>query len=260
MPNDVILPSGLAGFIRELGIEEENVLTNPKLTRSGKGLHRVFKNCWIETTNPGIYDFGDKGFEPMKLLQGDGVVLLVNLRILSYGAEFVFDINCPICGDKIPWELDLREYLEENIRPLPEKSKEIIREKQGLFDCVLPKSNRKMDFHLLTLKEELQFPRVRRDSADKMSSAVLDLSIVRIEGAENDKARRVFLGLDPIPDKWDGSREVIVSADANYFRQELEEVNCGLETTFGVECPMHGEVSVELPFREGFLLPRRKRR
>ena len=259
MPTEVTFPSGLVGEIRELGIEEENVFTNPKLARNAKALHRVFKNCWEKTVEPSIYEFGESGFQPGKLLQGDGIVYLALLRIESYGPEFLFDVNCPICGEKIPWEVDLKGYLEENIQWLPDDSKRIIRDEKGIFKCTLPRCGKEISFRLLTLRDELAFPRVRRESGDKMSSAVLDMAIAKIEGIEDDKARRIFLGLEPMPDGWTGEKQ-ITSGDANYFRQELESVNCGLETNFGVECTTHGEVTVELPFRGDFLLPRRRRR
>ncbi len=257
MPTEVTLPSGLKGMIREFGILEENLMSDPRHARSGRNLHRAFKECWLETIDAGIYDFGEQGFVPNKLLQGDGVVLLVLLRIESYGPEYFFDINCPICGTLIPWELDLNEYLEDNIQKLPEESKRVIKEENGIFKGKFPRCGKEFSFRLLTLRDELKFPEIRQRSSDRLSSVLLNNMISKIEGVDH---KNFFLGVDPYPEGWKGTFETLSSFDANHFRQDSDEVSCGLETSFTVECPMHGEVKVELPFREGFMLPKRRRR
>jgi hypothetical protein len=90
-----------------------------------------------------------------------------------------------------------------------------------------------------------------------MSSSLLDLAIFEIEGVEH---KRAFLGLEGYPRGYDGDTSVMSSADASFLRDEMEEVNGGLITTFDVECVTHGEVAVDLPFRDNFLLPKRRRR
>jgi len=255
--SEVLLPSGLRGIIRELGIPEENMLSDKKLAKSGKSLHKVLQSCWVETLDPGIYDFGGGAFDVLKLLQGDGLVLLVKLRIESYGPEFLFDVNCPRCGHKIPWELDLNEYLEKYTKILPETSKEILLNKNGIFEMGLPKCGKTVHYRLLTLKDELQFPELRRNAFDKMSSTLLNLVIKEIDGI---KMKRLFLGLDPFPEKWEGPKEILSSSDASFFRDAKEDIDCGLMTQFEIECIDDGEVAVELPFHDNFLLPKTRGR
>lgn len=255
MPTEVLLPSGLKGTIRELGIVEENLVSDPRLARSGKNLHMVFKNCWVETTEPGIYDF-TTGFKPTALLQGDGLALLVLLRIETYGPEFLFDVNCPQCGTRISWELDLNEFMEANFKTLPEESKKILLEDNGIFKATLPKSKKGFTFRLVRLKDELKFQTARKESADRLSSALLDMVVVDFEGVEEKQA---FLGLGPYSKRHKGPHDTLLSADANFIRQEIEEVGCGIDTQFNVECLQHGEVPVELPFQDNFLLPKRKK-
>jgi hypothetical protein len=111
-------------------------------------------------------------------------------------------------------------------------------------------------FRLFTVRDELRFPDIRRKSYDRMSSALLDIAITEIEGV---RWKRAFLGLEPHA-KADPEKAAISSADATHLRNEMEEVNCGVYTVFEVECVEHGEVSVELPFRENFLVPKRRHR
>ena len=258
MPTEITLPSGLCGSIKELGIREENILTDPKQARSGKNLHRVLESCWEETLDPGIYNFGEKGFIIQNLLQGDGMALLIYLRIVSYGPEFFFDVNCPVCGQRIPWELDLNDFMEQKVKPLSEESKKIIRENNGLFECVLPTCKRKVVFRLMTLREEMRFPEIRRESFDQLSSTLLNMVVQSVEGIDR---QRAFFGMESYPLKdYDGPTDVLTSRDASFLRDEMEEVGCGVFTTIDVECLDHGEVRVDLPFRENFLLPKRRKR
>ncbi len=94
MSMEITLPTGLRGNIRELGVMEENLLSDPKLARTGKNLHKVLENCWLETLDSGIYNFEDKNIDILQLLQGDSMVYLIKLRIETYGPEFYFDVNC----------------------------------------------------------------------------------------------------------------------------------------------------------------------
>jgi hypothetical protein len=251
---EVVLPSTMSGVIRELGVQEENLLADPKLARSGKNLHAIFKNCWVETRNAGPYKFGESGFDPELLLQGDGMALFTLLRIETYGPAYAFDVNCAYCGTRIPWEIDLAEFLKENTKTLPAASIEILK-KDGIFSTVLPKCKRKTNYRLLTMKDELRFPTVRRESADKLSSTILDFSVLDFDGV---KSKRAFLGLEPYPKG--EPKEYLSSADATWLRQEMDENNCGLVTRIHVECGRCGEVPVDLPFREDFLAPKRSRK
>lgn len=257
MSMEITLPTGLRGNIREIGVVEENILSDPKLARSGKNLHKVLENCWLETLDDGIYNFGDKNIDIPQLLQGDSMVYLIKLRIETYGPEFYFDVNCPHCGEKISWDLDLNDFLEIQTKQLPAESLRIINEESGIFSTILPRCGKKVTFHLMTLRDEMRFPQIRRQYSDKLSSTLLDLSINSVEGIENQKA---FFGLQPYPPNFEGEKIICSSSDASWIREEMEEVNCGLITEFDVACSQHGEVPVELPFRDNFFLPKRRRR
>ena len=249
----VTLPTSLSGEIREIDIGDENALADRRLVRSGRNVQEIFKNCWLSTADPGIYRFENGKLDPDQLLQGDSLTLLVELRIESHGSRYEFDVNCPRrgCGLLIPWELDLREYLEINAKKLPDESRIILTEKDGIFESVFPKCGRAYKFKLLRGKDERRFPVIRRKDAKRLSSTLVDLSLLSVEGITN---KRAFLMLDKYP-KDAEERPTLSSSDANWFRRHSDEVNCGLETSFEVECADCGEVKVELPFLDEFLLP-----
>lgn len=251
--SEVILPSKLTGTIRELTIDEENILADTRQARSGRNLRDIFKRCWVETHDSGIYEFDhEKGFDPSVLLQGDGMFLLVKLRIESYGPEFAFDVNCPMCGKKIQWEINLDDFLEANTKWLPPESAKVIKEDKGYFKRTFPRCKKDFTFRLLTIKDELKFPNIRAKSIDRLSSALVDMAIVAIDEV---KDKRAFLGLDDKITE-DGR---ITSFDANFFRQEQDAAGCGIWTDFEIECPDDGEVTIDLPFRGDFFFPKRRR-
>lgn len=249
----VTLPTSLSGEIREIDVGDENTLANPKLVRSGRNVHEVFKSCWLQTTDPGIYQFENGKLDPDQLLQGDSLVLLVELRIESHGPQYEFDVNCPQrgCGMLLPWELDLREYLKVNAKKLPKASRSVLMEKDGVFESVFPKCGRAYKFKLLRGVDERRFPAIRRKDSRVLSSTLIDLQLLSVDGVTN---KRAFLKLEPYPEDAP-EKPKLSSSDANWFRRHSDEVNCGLETAFEVECPDHGEVKVELPFLDEFLLP-----
>lgn len=258
-----VLPSGLSGEIREIDVGDENVLADRKLVRSGRNVQKIFRDCWLRTEDPSIYDFKDGKLDPDQLLQGDSLSLLVHLRMESQTdpetgepAPYDFDVNCPRCGVRIAWTIDFKEFLEENTKRLPAESKRIILEEGGIFASKFPKCGRPYRFKLLRGKDERRFPAIRRRDSDRLSSKLIEMSLIDVEGIKNKSA---FLKIDKYP-KDAPEKPILSSSDANWFRRHSDEVNCGLETKFDIECMDCGEVPVELPFLESFLLPEIARR
>lgn len=250
---EVALPSGLRGIAREISVGEENMLSDPQLARQGRNVQKLFASCWLETLDPSVYKF-DASFDPDQLLQGDSLVLLVELRILSHGAQYGFDVNCPRCKTRIPWEVNLREFLEENMKALPDESREILLNKDGVFESTFPRTGRDYKFKLLRGSDERKFPAIRRRDTRSLVSTLIDLQLIEVAGV---RYKRAFLGIEPYPkDTPEEERVIMPSADSNYFRRHSDAVNCGLETSFEVLCVDCGEVKVELPFLESFLLPK----
>lgn len=259
----VTLPSGLSGEIRELTVVEENVLADRKLVRSGRNVQNIFKSCWLRTEDQAIYAFKDGKLDPDQLLQGDSLALLVYLRMETQTdpetgdpMPYDFDVNCSRCGGKIPWTIEFEDFLETNAKQLPDESRRIILEEGGVFESVFPKCGRAYKFKLLRGVDERRFPVIRRRDSDRLASKLIELSLIDVVGITNKKA---FLGLEKYP-KDAEEKPILSSADANWFRRHSDEVNCGLETSFDIECVDCGEVPVELPFLESFLLPEIARR
>ena len=122
---NVECPSGLKGAIRKLKVREENFLADRKKLRSGVAINGVLGGVWEQTENPGPYALED-GADPDwgKVLVGDQLFAVVQMRIKTYGEIFPFRTQCgnANCGATFEWEIDLTKI---PVRKLNDESKAI---------------------------------------------------------------------------------------------------------------------------------------
>lgn len=103
----------------EVGIQamtgkDEVILKNPDALLNGKAIESVIKSCVPQVVNP------------KKLLQVDVDALLVAIRLASYGEKIDIEAECPKCGHKNTFEVNLSENLDQ-IKPIPEHNEIKIR-------------------------------------------------------------------------------------------------------------------------------------
>jgi hypothetical protein len=239
METHIICPSGLAGNVRGLKIKEGSLFTDRRLARQGLIVDKVLGRCWLETTDPGPYDFGDKGIDWGKVLQGDRFYALLQVRAATYGPQYAFGLMCQneACRERFEWELDL---LELPVKKLPVESAEIFKN-GNQFETVLPGAGKKAWFRLLTGEDERKIPAIRQKAEGDLMTALFAFRIVEIEGVkQHEKSRFV---------------EDMELSDAMFLRSEFDRVDCGVETAIEVECPHCAAVQeIELPFERTFFL------
>src|SRR5713101_6246083 len=110
MEKQIVCPSGLAGEIRGLRTKEGKLLADRAAARAGSTFDKILGGCWLETTDAGIYDFAPGGpVDWSKVLVGDRFYTLLQVRVLTYGAEYAFAVQCesPSCRERFDWELNL---------------------------------------------------------------------------------------------------------------------------------------------------------
>ena len=71
--------------IKEMTAREEDILTSRVLLKKGIAIDKVLENCIV-----------DKNINQYDMLVGDRNIILLALRIASYGAEYTIKITCPI--------------------------------------------------------------------------------------------------------------------------------------------------------------------
>jgi hypothetical protein len=244
MAEVITCPSGLAGRVRGMKVREERVLADRKLAKSGGQVEELLRACWEETLEAGPYSFSDGKADWGKVLQGDRFFALLMIRVLTYGPEYAFAVQCqnPGCRARIEWELDLTSL---PVRALSDDSRAAF-VAGNRFETVLPDAGTRLFFKLLTGEDERKLPVLQRAQPERMLSSVLAYRIVEIEGVDP-KNKRQFL-------------EDLTLRDADFLVDEFDRVDCGVDTTIEIECPQcFAAQEVDLPFDKGFFLPGKNR-
>jgi len=244
MSNTVTCPSGLVGRIRGMKAREERILADRKLARSGAQLEQILAACWEETLDAGPYDFGEQPIDWGKVLQGDRFFAMLQIRVLSYGADYAFSVPGENrgCRARIEWELDLREL---PVKTLSDESRAAFLA-SNRFETTLPDAGRKVAFRLLTGHDERRMAALRRAAGERPITTLLGYRLETMDGVEpRDKQKFI---------------ENLGMADVTFLLGEFGRVDCGVDTEIEVECPeCIGTTRIELPFEKGFFLPERRR-
>ncbi|RJS14147.1 hypothetical protein DRW03_35485 [Corallococcus sp. H22C18031201] len=237
---EITCPSGLTGRIRGMKVREERVLADHKLAKSGGQVDELLSACWEEMLDADPYSFADGKVNWGQVLQGDRFFALLQIRILTYGPEYVFAVHCQSasCRARIDWELDLTQL---PVRSLTEASRAAV-VAGNRFETTLPDAGKRVRFRLMTGEDERRLPQLQRAAPEKLLSSVLAYRVLDVDGVDARDKRRFI--------------EDLTLRDADFLVDEFDRVDCGVDTTLEVECPeCFLRQEVELPFDRGFFLP-----
>lgn len=242
----VSCPSGLVGEMRGLKVRDEDALAAAGNTRSGEQINDIFRRCWVKTIDRGVYEKFSDAFDaegnlsPEGLLIGDRVYLVLALRRLSYGDDLDFQMACPSkrCKKKIGWTFKLSEL---PIQILPDETR-LQLETENLFAVKLPACGKEAKIKLFTGHEEARLAKKQnqKDGNESMSSDMFRQRIISVEGVKQPELPEFILDLE--------------GRDAQAIRDEVERIDCGIDTTVQFECRSCGTpISTEIPFDSSFL-------
>ena len=115
--------------------KEEDILTSQSLLKQGVALDRVLQSIIV-----------DHRINVGSLLVGDRNALLVACRVSGYGSDYATKVTCPACGTAQDYTFDLNSLEVERGGIL----ENVVRNSDGTFTTVLPKSKLSATFRLLT--------------------------------------------------------------------------------------------------------------
>ena len=218
--------------VRPMTIEEEKVLSTPRLIRSGEAIDKIYESCVHENIPAG------------KLLSPDRVFLLFYIRGISYGPEYEAEIKCPSCDATYTESVNLNtleiNYCDDNFT--------------GEIDCTLPDSGLNIRYRLPRGEDERSLTRHREMKIKNFAGGVDDtlirrniMLITRIANIEN----RMEI-------------ESIVNAlkvrDSNFLRDQINNPGFGPQTDIFMSCPYcYNEWALDLPIDANFFFPRTKK-
>lgn len=219
--------------LRQMTAADEDALSSPSLLKKGIALDYLFKSLIVGDIN---YD---------DLVAGDKDAIMIAVRISAYGAKYEPEIECPSCTNKQKTEVDLTQICQYK-----ELDKSLYSNKNE-FEFVLPVSNKKIKFKLLTHKDEKDIEKELKfqteinkksgvkDKPEKLLSTRLKYIIQSIEGVEPNK-KRDFIDTMAVRD----SREL-----RNYYTK----ISPGIERKFLFSCTECGrEEAIDLPITVDF--------
>jgi hypothetical protein len=245
MPTAITCPSGLSGEIRGLKGKEGKLLADRASAKSGVTFDRILAGCWLATLDPSIYTLEDgRPLDWSRVLVADRFYALLQIRSLTFGDEYVFQVQCESagCRERFEWELNLKNL---PVRALSEAARAAFRDGNRL-ETELPRDGRKVWFRLMTGADEVRAATALRTGRDGALLTALAMRIVEIDGVKAEDKRR-FL-------------EDMELADAAALLDRFDEADGGVETSIEVECPACGAVQdLQLPFERGFFLPTARR-
>jgi len=247
----VTCPTGLQLELREMKVREERILTDRALARDGRTMETLLATCCEGLVDPGPYEFPGDTVDWGRVLQGDRFYALMQLRIITFGEEFVFQQVCQQsnCRHRFDWEFNLTALA---VRQLSAENIERFKAGNRFESAPLPRCGKRVWFRLLTGVDERKIPLIRKNAKERAASALLAFRSIEVEGIDpkDARAKRAFF-------------EDLSMGDADFLTDEFDRFDCGVETSIDVECPeCFAEQTVDIPFGPAFFMPgtRRKER
>lgn len=229
---EIELPSGYVDnegklhkkvVVREMSGEEEELILNADAGKAGQVLNRILDRVAKLKDAPGV-KFVDS------LLMVDQLFLLVQARILSFGKDYTFGVECTACKQNSQIKLDL-ESLSFKSPKNPQIEEQVSLKKSGLV-VHFKKNQGKDQPNLIKILEA--------KSSDKITQ-LLEYRITKIlnkEGEQLDKA--VVIKKLPVSDR-------------KALREAMNESEGDAETIVDYDC-VHcsHKMKVRLPIDENF--------
>jgi len=224
--------------IYSLTARGEDVLTSRNLLRRGVVLDRLIQLAIVNR----IVNVDD-------LLLGDKNAIMVAYRITGYGSEYAVEVECPECEKKISKTYNLSKM------PLLKLGADPVEDGQNKFLFVLPMTQKKVYFKLLTAKDEREVGSIIESNK-------------KVSEIETNVTTRLFastLEIDNITDRAQIKRiiETLPAGDSLAYRSYMADIEPNIDMVEEVTCNNCGAVSeVECPMGLSFLWPGfgRKRR
>lgn len=232
---EVTLPSGLRGIVRGLKMREFKLFADRRGMRNGAVWDEITKECWIETLERGPAYKSDPRWST-DVLQGDRLSALMAIRRATHGDVFDFTATCTerSCRAPVKWSVDLLGEL--TMKPYPKHALE--RHAAGQrFHTTL--AGRAIEFGLLTAADEKLMQKFVEQNSEEEGDRLIATVAFRCKTVEGIREKKDVI-------EW---LEELELATVLRFRDEMDAVSGGVETSFEIECRECGARSeVELPF------------
>ena len=200
--------------VRCLTAEDENILTNPDLIRSGRVLNVLLDSAVI-----------DKTLRPEKMISGDRNAVMLKLRSIGYGDDYEVKISCEKCSADFKSTVKLSELKNKPTAFPPDQL--------GEFSLTLPNSKIDIKFRMLTGEDEDRLMKVANTAKKKIGNnsfitGLLTerylLQIMEVKGNRDKTYIKKFISAMPI-------------SDSLFLREYIKNTEPGVDMEHTFECP-----------------------
>lgn len=229
-----VCPSGLSLNLRGLKGKEVKELSDRVALKKGTFFDKILSACTVEVVAPGPYVLSDGSLNWGDVLIGDRMYALIQIRVATFGEQFIFKSQCGACGAKSEYEISLGEL---EIQKLASADLKVFTDGNRL-STVVPSSGAAVVFRLPTGADERRAV-LNKDKDKSTPLQALINQIVSIEGVKD-----VAKYLDELP-----------LGDVVALLKQLQKRDCGVETTIELECPeCSAKRDIEIPLGREFWL------
>jgi len=233
MYDDLGLKPDIPIHVRPMTIEEEKILSTPRLLKSGQAIDKVVESCIHE---PISVD---------KLLSVDVVYLLFYIRGISYGVEYDINIKCPSCDTQFPETINLDtlnvNYCSDGFR--------------GEIQHVLPDSGLNIWLRMPRREDERSLTRQRDMIIKGLGAQAIDDTIVKRNSIMTVRIESITnrMEIDQIMSN-------LSVKDSNFIRDKISNPEFGIDTQLSIACPYcYHEWELELPIDQNFFFPKTRK-
>jgi hypothetical protein len=232
--NEITCPSGLRGVLREMKVKDEQLFTDRKLVRTGRAVGALLEACWEQTTDFGPYS--DEGqFDWDQVASVDRTYAVVQLRMLSYGEKYEFNVTCSACREPFSWEVNLND-----LAVAPVSKQGIAHLKDGKPIQVEMPDGKTLHCRITTGEDERFLQKRGASEESKLLTYQLVRRIVQMDGLTT--FPQIVTALEDMP-----------ASHADYLWNETDYHEGGIDTAFDVQCESCGSIQqVFLPFEAAF--------
>ena len=225
--------------VKYMTAKEEDILTSQNLIRKGIVIDKLLESLVV-----------DESINLDDILIGDKNALMVASRVLGYGKDYQFELNCPACGERNTDNVDLTKLGEKSI------DHSHLKGGKNEFDFELPTSKRKITYKLLTQCDEREIDAELKalkkisggSNVDPEITTRLKRAIVSVDGKSDTASVNSFVDNE------------FLSRDSLAFRNHLLEITPDVDMNYLFTCELCDfDQEVTVPMTVQFFWPSAKR-
>jgi hypothetical protein len=221
--------------LKYMTAREEDILTSQNLIRKGIVIDKLLESLVV-----------DKAVNLDDILIGDKNSIMVAARVLGYGKDYEFELNCPSCGEINKDGIDLTTLKDKEINHSHFKS--------GIneFSFKLPTTKRTITFKLLTQRDEREVDNELKALKKISAGSSIDAEVTT-------RLKKAVLSIDGDSDPISVNKFVdneFLSRDSLAFRDHLKELTPDIDMDYLFTCELCGfDQEVTVPMTVQFFWP-----